>query len=101
MTQDFMPRYKDKVCRAKVCAFMDMRTRAIVGWCLRLTADSIGVATALQKCFDRFGLPDTIYFDNGREFKNQFLCGGAWETRNSAIEAEDLIRNIGVVVDAG
>jgi hypothetical protein len=99
MTQDFMLRYKDKVCRAKVSPFMDMRTRAIVGWCLRLTADFIGVATALQKCFDHFGLPEAIYFDNRWEFKNQFLCEDVWKSRDSAVEEEDLIRNIEVVVD--
>jgi hypothetical protein len=79
---------------------MDMRTRAIVGWCLRLTADSTGVAVALQKCFDRFGLPKTIYFDNGREFKNHFLCGDVWKARSSLIDAEDIVRNIGVLVEA-
>ncbi|MHB9292657.1 hypothetical protein Holit_01759 [Hollandina sp. SP2] len=101
MTQDFMLRYNDKVCRAKVVAFMDMRTRAIVGWSLQLTANSTGVAIALQKCFDRYGLPEYIYFDNGREFKNHFLCGDVWKTRSSVIDAEDIGRNIGVVVEAG
>jgi hypothetical protein len=100
MTQDFMLRFKDKVYRAKVVAFMDMRTRAIVGWSLQLTANSTGVAIALQKCFDRYGLPESIYFDNGREFKNHFLCGNVWKSRSSRIDAEDLGRNIGVLVEA-
>jgi putative transposase len=101
MTQDFMLRFQGKVHRAKVVAFMDMRTRAIVGWSLQLTANSTGVAIALQKCFDRFGLPEYIYFDNGREFKNHFLCGKVWKSRVSTIDAEDVGRNIGVVVEAG
>jgi hypothetical protein len=101
MTQDFMLRFKGKVYRAKVVAFMDMRTRAIVGWSLQLTANSTGVAIALQKCFDRFGLPEYIYFDNGREFKNHFLCGNAWKTSLSVIDAEDIGRDVGVVVEVG
>jgi putative transposase len=101
MTQDFMLRYKNKVCRAKVVAFMDMRTRAIVGWSLQLTANSTGVAIALQQCFNSFGLPEYIYFDNGKEFKNHFLCGNAWKTQSSVIDAEDIGRDIGVVVEAG
>jgi hypothetical protein len=101
MTQDFMLRFQGKVCRGKVVAFMDMRTRAIVGWSLQLTANSTGVAIALQKCFDRFGLPEYIYFDNGKEFKNHFLCGNVWKSRVSKIDAEDIWRNIGVVVEAG
>jgi hypothetical protein len=101
MTQDFMLRFKDKVYRAKVVAFMDMRTRAIVGWSLQPTANSTGVAIALQKCFDRFGLPEYIYFDNGREFKNHFLCGDVWKSQSTVIDAEDIGRDIGVVVEAG
>jgi hypothetical protein len=75
MTQDFMLRLKDKVYRVKVVAFMDMRTRSIMGWSLQLTANSTGVAIALQKCFDRFGLPEYIYFDNEREFKTTSFAG--------------------------
>jgi hypothetical protein len=101
MTQDFMLRLKDKVYRGKVVAFMDMRTRAIVGWSLQLTANSTGVAIALQKCFDRYGLPEYIYFDNGKEFKNQFLCGNVWKTQTSTIDANDIGRDVGVVVEAG
>jgi hypothetical protein len=82
MTQDFMLRVKDKVWRAKVVAFMDMRSRLIVGWDLQLTANSTGVAAALQRCFDTYGLPGAIYFDNGREFKNYWLCGNEWKREN-------------------
>lgn len=82
---------------------MPRRSRQLYGYenprHRRLTADSVGVAIVLQKCFDRFGLPGTIYFDNGKEFKNQFLYGGVWKSRDSMIDAEDLIRNIGVIVE--
>jgi putative transposase len=101
MTQDFLLRVKDTVCRAKVVAFMDMRTRAIVGWSLQLTANSIGVALVLQQCFDTYGLPGTIYFDNGKEFKNYWLCGNEWKIRHNLIDAEDVERNIGIVTEAG
>jgi putative transposase len=99
MTQDFMLRVKDKVWRAKVVAFMDMRTRAIVGWSLQLTANSTGVA--LEMCFDTYGLPGSIYFDNGKEFKNYWLCGNEWKIRHSLVDAEDIERNVGIVVEAG
>jgi hypothetical protein len=42
----------------------------VVVWSLQLTANSTGVALALQMCFDTYGLPGAIYFDNGKEFKN-------------------------------
>jgi putative transposase len=101
MTQDFVLRVKDKVWRAKVVAFMDMRSRVIVGWDLQLTANSTGVATALQRCFDTYGLPKAIYFDNGREFKNYWLCGNEWKIRHAMVDAEDVERNIGIVTEVG
>jgi hypothetical protein len=101
MTQDFMLRVKDKVWRAKVVAFMDMRTRMIVGWSLQLTANSTGVVLALQMCFDTYGLPCAIYFDNGKEFKNYWLCGNEWKIRHSMVDAEDVERNVGIVTEAG
>ncbi|MDR0707947.1 MAG: hypothetical protein LBF60_08770, partial [Treponema sp.] len=101
MTQDFMLRVKDKVWRAKVAAFMDMRTRMIVGWDLQLTANSTRVAAALQRCFDTYGLPGAIYFDNGREFKNYWLCGNEWKRENSDIDEDEIKRNIGVIAEAG
>jgi putative transposase len=101
MTQDFVLRLKDKVWRAKVVAFMDMRTRAIVGWSLQLTANSTGVAIALQMCFDQYGLPGSIYFDNGKEFKNYWLCGDKCKSSVSRVDADDVEKNIGIVGEAG
>jgi hypothetical protein len=101
MTQDFMVRVKDNVWRAKVVGFEDMRSRAIVGWSLQLTANSTGVALALQKCFNRFGLPKYIYFDNGREFKNHWICGSELKTRNTKIDAGTLERSVGIVAELG
>jgi hypothetical protein len=101
MTMDFMMRVKDKVWRPKVVAFMDMRTRMIVGWELELTANSTGVAVALQRCFDEFGLPGAIYFDNGKKFKNYWLCGNEWKLENSKVDEDEIKRNIGIVVEVG
>jgi putative transposase len=101
MTQDFMLRVEGKVWRAKVVAFMDMRTRLIVGWDLQLTANSTGVAIALQRCFDVYGLPGAIYFDNGKEFKNYWLCGSDWKSKRGKVDKEGIERRIGVVTEAG
>jgi hypothetical protein len=87
MTQDFMPRYKDKVCRAKVCAFMDMRTRAIVGWCLRLTADSKPY-NAKAKPIERFWR--TLH----EQFDKWMLTYAGSNTADSPDEAKTYRQNI-------
>jgi hypothetical protein len=100
-TLDFLVRVDDHLWRPKLCAFMDMRTRAIVGWSLQLTANSTGVVLALKMCFEKYGLPGAIYFDNGKEFKNYQLCGREWKVRRSAVEADVVERDVGIVVEAG
>jgi putative transposase len=101
VTLDFLVRVDGHLWRPKLCAFMDMKTRAVVGWSLQLTANSTGVVLALKMCFERYGLPGTIYFDNGKEFKNYQLCGNEWKIRRSSVDAEDVGRDVGIVVEAG
>jgi hypothetical protein len=101
MTQDLLLRVKDKIHRAKLVAFMDMRTRMVVGWSLQLTANSVGVVLALRMCFEKYGLPGTIYFDNGREFKNYWVCGNEWKIRKTKIDPESLDQDAGLLNEVG
>jgi hypothetical protein len=101
MTQDFLLRVDEKIYRAKLVAFMDMRTRLVVGWSLQLTANSLGVVLALRMCFEKYGLPGTIYFDNGREFKNYWICGDEWKLKRTKIDPESLEQDAGLLNEAG
>jgi putative transposase len=101
MTQDFLLRVGEKIHRAKLAAFMDMRTRMVVGWSLQLTANSVGVVKALRMCFEKYGLPGTIYFDNGREFKNYWICGDEWKLKRTKIDPELLEQDAGLLNEVG
>ena len=101
MTQDIVCRKGDRVFRARLCAFEDMRSRAIVGWSLQETAGSVGVIRALQMAFERYGLPDTIYVDNGKEFKNYLLCGDQWKAQKTKIDPELLDLDVGILAECG
>ena len=101
MTQDFVCRRGDRVLRARLCAFEDMRSRAIVGWSLQETANSVGVIRALKMAFDDHGLPETVYVDNGREFKNYLLCGDEWKARKTKIDPELLDLDVGILAECG
>jgi hypothetical protein len=52
-------------------------------------------------CFEQYGLPETIYFDNGREFKNYWICGNEWKLRHTEIEAESLEEDAGLLNEVG
>ncbi|MDR3019877.1 MAG: Mu transposase C-terminal domain-containing protein [Treponema sp.] len=101
MTQDIVCRKGDRVFRAKLCAFEDMRSRTITGWSLQETANSIGVIRALQMTFQEFGLPEKAYVDNGKEFKNYLLCGGQWKARKTKIDPELLDMDVGILAECG
>ena len=101
MTQDIVCRRDNKVFRARLCAFEDMRSRAIVGWSLQETANSIGVIRALQMVFEKYGPSDTILVDNGKEFKNYLLCGDQWKAQKTKIDPELLDMDVGILAECG
>ena len=101
VTQDFVCRKGDRVLRARLCAFMDMRSRGIVGWNLQETANSVGVMRTLKMAFDDHGLPETVYVDNGSEFKNYILCGDEWKAQKTKIDPELLDLDIGILAECG
>jgi putative transposase len=101
MTQDIVCRKGDKVFRARLCAFEDMRSRAIVGWSLQETANSVGVIRALKMTFNDYGLPEKIYVDNGKEFKNYLLCGDQWKAQKTKIDPELLDLDVGILAECG
>jgi putative transposase len=78
-----------------------MRTRMILGWSLQETANSVGVVRALQMTIERYGLPGTIIFDNGKEFKNEWLCGDQWKMRHTSIDPADLDEDAGILIELG
>jgi transposase InsO family protein len=101
MTEDILCCIDNQVFHAKLCAFEDMRSRMIVGWNLQITANSVGVARSLKMTFDRYGLPETVYVDNGKEFKNYWLCGDQWKLQKTKIDPELLDQDAGILMSVG
>jgi len=101
MTQDLVCRKGEKVFRARLCAFEDMRSRLITGWSLQETANSVGVIRALQMTFNGYGLPEKAYVDNGKEFKNYLLCGDQWKALKTKIDPELLDLDAGILTECG
>jgi putative transposase len=101
MTHDVICRIGQKMFRAKLCAFMDMRSRMIVGWSLQLTANSLGVIRSLQMCIERYGSARDVYVDNGKEFKNYWLCGDTWKERYTSVDPESLETDACILRECG
>ncbi|MDR0709302.1 MAG: Mu transposase C-terminal domain-containing protein, partial [Spirochaetaceae bacterium] len=101
MTHDIICRIGRKMFRAKLCAFMDMRSRLITGWSLQLTANSLGVIRSLQMCVENHGAARDVYVDNGKEFKNYWLCGDTWKARYTSVDPESLELDACVLRECG
>jgi transposase InsO family protein len=101
MTQDLLCRINDKVFRAKVAAFMDMRSRAVLGWSLQTSANTVGVIRSVKMMVEKYGPAETVYIDNGKEFKNYWFAGDEWKLRRTKIDREQLERDAGICRELG
>jgi len=67
-TFDVMVEKEGKPIRVYLTAFMDVRSRKMVGWCVTDAPSSDATIYALKKGCEKFGVPRSIYTDNVREF---------------------------------
>ncbi|GMQ61170.1 Mu transposase C-terminal domain-containing protein [Vallitalea maricola] len=59
---------KEKTHRLYVTAYQDIRSRKMVGCYVTNTPNSDANLYCLKKAIERYGIPEEIYTDNGREF---------------------------------
>lgn len=70
-TMDFVTTKMDGTpgsVRLYLCAWLDARSGVMTGWYIGETLSSDTVLMALRHGISRFGIPKSIYIDNGREY---------------------------------
>jgi hypothetical protein len=79
---DVMVLHNGKHVRPWLTCFMDMRSRRIVGW-LIYAHDPNGdvILAAFRDGCISCGLPEWVYFDNGKDFSAEFLHGSTRQQR--------------------
>ena len=99
-----------KNLRLYLTAFMDVRTRKMMGWCVTPKPCSDATIYALRKGVEKFGIPKMIYTDNGREFLFHDFGGNGFrkkkqsnpgDTCESALDANGsnhptILKNLGI-----
>lgn len=85
-TIDVMVNKDGKVLRVYLTAFMDIRSRKLVGYYVTLSPSSDATLYALRKGIERNGIPKALLADNGREFLTHDI--GGMGHRKSAHENE-------------
>lgn len=74
-TFDIISRNGETTHRLYLTAFLDARSGIFTGLYVTTTPSSQSTVIALRRGIQRYGIPDTIYVDNGREFLT-FDLGG-------------------------
>jgi putative transposase len=74
-----------KIFRPWLTAWLDLGTRTCVGHVVRLVPNSDGIALALRAGILRFGVPQELYIDNGKDYRCEYLNGEKPTSRNVAL----------------
>jgi len=77
-----------KIARPWLTAAIDMRTRKWLGWCVVETPSSDSIAAVLKRVFVDFGLPKSVYWDNGKDFRSQWFEGRRDRSRRAVAAGE-------------
>jgi transposase InsO family protein len=77
-----------KLIRPWLTAAICMRTRKWLGWVIVETPSSDSIAAVLKRVFIEHGIPQNVYWDNGKTYKCQWLEGRREQSRSAGKIAE-------------
>ncbi len=77
-----------KVARPWLTAAIDMRTRKWLSWAVVETPSSDSIACVLKRTFLDHGIPQSVYWDNGKDFRCEWLEGGQRRESNAPAPRE-------------
>jgi len=80
---NFWIRYRKKWVRPWVTAWMDMRSRMLVGWYLSASPNQTTVMQAMRAGIESYGPPDAVKIDNGKDYDSQMWTGQTKKNRKS------------------
>ena len=80
----------EKPIRVYLTAFLDVRSRKMVGWYVTDAPSSDATLQALRRGIEAYGIPNRIYSDNGREFLTHDIGGRGFRKSAKTGEHEPL-----------
>jgi transposase InsO family protein len=98
---DFVINYNGKICRPWLTAWIDMRSRKILGWWIDLVPNTLTVIRSFAMLVDAGGLPGNALIDNGKDYKSSWFAGTSWKEQRTKIDKEYLLMADGILQDCG
>ncbi len=68
-------RHNGQWMRPWLTAWMDMRSRALVGWHISLSPNQTTILFAFKQGVKNYGPPDSVKIDNGRDYDSEMWTG--------------------------
>jgi transposase InsO family protein len=91
---NFWIRHKNKWTRPWLTAWMDMRSRCIVGWYLCPSPNQTTIMIAMRGGIEKYGPPDAVKIDNGKDYDSQMFTGITKTQRRKGYLDEFLVSGI-------
>jgi transposase InsO family protein len=98
---DFVINFNGKICRPWLTAFIDMRSRKILGWWIDLIPNTLTIARSFSMLVDEGGLPGNALIDNGKDFRSRWFAGSAWKDRKIKLDKEGMLLMDGILQECG
>lgn len=77
------------VDRPQIVAFQDLYSNKMLSWRVDHNPNKVMVMAAFGELIENFGIPRHCLFDNGHEFANKWLTGGAETRFRFKVRADD------------
>jgi len=88
---DFLCLVGGKPIRPWITAWMDQRSRVLVGWTITVRPDSDTILAAFFAALDEYGRPLRVIIDNGKDYRAKGFSGGR---RGKPRLDEERIKNV-------
>lgn len=67
--------YEGRLVRPWLTVFLDMRSAAVLGWCVSTNPNSRTILMSYYMMVVRFGIPEMAHIDNGKDYKGKTIKG--------------------------
>ena len=87
-----------------ITTFADVRSGAILGWCVSINPNSQTILAAYYMMIMRFGIPEMVHVDNGKDYKGKTIKGQKIKMKavdKDGIEHEEEVIITGAIVTCG
>lgn len=91
----------EKPVRPQIVAFQDLYSNKILSWQVDLDPNKVAVMSAFGELIETWGIPKHCLFDNGHEFANKWLTGGAPTRFRFKVREDDplgVLQTLGITV---